>query len=39
MRELKIFGDIGWEVRASEVDEQLASFGDEPVRVLSLIHI
>lgn len=33
MRELKIFGDIGWEVRASEVDEQLASFGDEPVRV------
>lgn len=33
MNELKIYGDIGWDVRAKDVDDQLAGFGGEPVRV------
>lgn len=33
MNELKIWGDIGWEVNAREVDEKLAEFAGEPVKV------
>lgn len=33
MNEVKIYGDIGWDVRAAEIDEKLSSFNEEPVRI------
>ena len=39
MNDLLIYGDIGWENTAKQVQEKLNEFDGAPVRVLSLIHI
>ncbi|WP_257202955.1 head maturation protease, ClpP-related [Corynebacterium cystitidis] len=33
MNEILIFGDIGWDINARDVDEKLAGFDGEPVKV------